>query len=64
MNFRDVINVIDLEQKVTVFVDVSEVYSGKLEDMAAGQLLLTEDNQVEQLATENGLVIRLIREAK
>lgn len=57
MNFRDVINVIDLEQKVTVFVDGSEVYSGKLEDMAAGQLLLMEKKEVKKVQADNVQVI-------
>lgn len=57
MNFRDVINVIDLEQHITVFVDGSEVYSGKLEEMTAGQLLLMEKKEVKKFQADNVQVI-------
>lgn len=58
MNFRDVINVIDLEQKVSVLVGGAEVYSGPLEEMSAGQLLIMERDEVEGFRADK-LVISL-----
>lgn len=59
MKFRDIVDVIDLEQEIKVYSGGSEVYSGQLEEMKAGQLLLVEQDEVEELETDEGLVIML-----
>lgn len=61
MNFRDVINVIDLEQKVSVLVGGAEVYSGALEEMRAGQLLMLEKNKVEMLKADKAQIVFFLK---
>ena len=49
ITFYDLIHLLDLEQKVSVLVGGAEVYSGPLEEMSAGQLLIMERDEVEGL---------------
>lgn len=49
MKFREVIEVIDLEQDIKVLVDGNEIYYGTLEKMEVGQLLVMEQDIVEEM---------------
>ena len=49
ITFYDLIRRLDLEQNIKVFMDGAEVYSGALEEMSAGQLLIMERDEVEGL---------------
>ena len=49
ITFYDLIRLLDLEQEVSVLIDGAEVYSGPLEEMSAGQLLIMERDEVEGL---------------
>lgn len=59
MKLREVVDVIDLEQEVSVLIDGAEVYSGPLEEMSAGQLLTLEKNEVEKLKSEKAQIVFL-----
>ena len=58
ITFYDLIRLLDLEQKVSVLVGGAEVYSGPLEEMSAGQLLVMERDEVEGLETTS-LTVKL-----
>lgn len=58
MKLREVVDVIDLEQDIKVLVDGAEVYSGPLEEMSAGQLLILERDEVEEIEATN-LIVKL-----
>lgn len=60
ITFYDLIHLLDLEQKVSVLVGGAEVYSGPLEEMSAGQLLIMERDEVEEIGADK-LVINLTR---
>ena len=60
ITFYDLIRLLDLEQKVSVLVGGAEVYSGPLEEMRAGQLLIMERDEVEGFRADK-LVINLTR---
>lgn len=58
ITFYDLIRVLDLEQEVSVLVDGAEVYSGVLEEMSAGQMLVMERDEVEEIEATN-LIVKL-----
>lgn len=58
ITFYDLIRLLDLEQEVSVLIDGAEVYSGALEEMSAGQLLIIEQDEVEELGATS-LTIKL-----
>lgn len=60
MKFRDIVDVIDLEQEIKVYSGGSEVYSGQLEEMSAGQMLVMERDEVGEIEADK-LVINLTR---
>ena len=60
ITFYDLIHLLDLEQEVSVLVDGAEVYSGVLEEMSAGQMLVMERDEVGELEADK-LVINLTR---
>ena len=60
ITFYDLIRLLDLEQEVSVLVDGAEVYSGALEEMSAGQMLVMERDEVGELEADK-LVINLTR---
>lgn len=60
ITFYDLIRLLDLEQEVSVLVDGAEVYSGVLEEMSAGQMLVMERDEVEEIEADK-LVINLTR---
>ena len=57
MKFKEVVDVIDFEQEVSVLVDGAEVYSGALEEMSAGQLLTLKENEVEMLKADKVQIV-------
>lgn len=59
MELREVVDVIDLEQDIKVLVDGAEVYSGPLEEMSAGQLLLLQDCAILSLKCDSRLIVSL-----
>lgn len=58
ITFYDLIHLLDLEQEVSVLVDGAEVYSGPLEEMSTGQLLIMERNEVGELEATR-LIVKL-----
>lgn len=58
MKLREVVDVIDLEQDIKVLVDGAEAYSGPLEGMCAGQLLVMEQDEVGELEATR-LIVKL-----
>ena len=60
ITFYDLIRLLDLEQEVSVLIDEAEVYSGPLEEMSAGQMLIMERDEVEEIGADK-LVINLTR---
>ena len=59
MKFRDIVDVIDLEQEIKVYSGGSEIYSGQLEEMKAGQLLTLKENEVEMLKADKVQIVFL-----
>ena len=59
ITFYDLIRLLDLEQNIKVFMDGAEVYSGALEEMCAGQLLMLEKNKVEMLKADKAQIVFL-----
>lgn len=49
MKFKEIVDVIDLEQDIKVLVDGNEIYYGTLEKMEVGQLLVMEQDIVEEM---------------
>ena len=60
ITFYDLIRLLDLEQKVSVLVGGAEVYSGPMEEMSAGQMLVMERDEVGEIGADK-LVINLTR---
>lgn len=60
ITFYDLIRLLDLEQDIKVLIDGAEVYSGPLEEMSAGQMLIMERDEVEEIGADK-LVINLTR---
>lgn len=49
MKFKEIVDVIDLEQDIKVLVDGNEIYYGTLEKMEVGQLLVMKQDIVEEM---------------
>lgn len=60
ITFYDLIRLLDLEQDIKVLIDWAEVYSGPMEEMSAGQMLVMERDEVEEIGADK-LVINLTR---
>ena len=58
ITFYDLIRLLDLEQEVSVLIDGAEVYSGALEEMSAGQMLIMERDKVGELEATR-LIVKL-----
>lgn len=58
ITFYDLIRLLDLEQDIKVLIDGAEVYSGPLEEMSAGQMLIMERDEVEEIEATN-LIVKL-----
>ena len=58
ITFYDLIRLLGLEQEVSVLIDGAEVYSGALEEMSAGQLLIMEQDEVEEIEAAS-LIVKL-----
>ena len=57
MKFKEIVDVIDLEQDIKVLVDGNEIYSGPLEKMEVGQLLVMEQDRVEEMRASELTII-------
>lgn len=61
MKLMDLVCALDLDQKIVIQFNDMVVYSGALEDMQAGQLLLLRDYEVSRIKDDNGITIELIQ---